>query len=75
MNTAPKDKTPAQMMLDPVEWDTVRSECGQARTTYFAEWSPSQPWVTFQHGTAGRHFPTLGAAVEFLRSKGFRFDL
>jgi hypothetical protein len=82
MNTTPKDKSPTEMMLSPEEWDTVRSECGQARATYLPRfsWQPidhvsSLTWITYQEGTAGRHFATLGDAVEFLRSKGFSFDL
>ena len=68
-------RTIDEMMLSPQECDTVRSDCEQARTSYRPDWSASQPWVTYQRGTAGRHFGTLGAAIEHLRGKGFKFTL
>lgn len=55
------------------EWDTVRSDCGKARLTYHKEWSGSKPWASFQRGTAGQHFETLEAGIQYLESKEFRF--
>lgn len=68
------------MSQSPTEGSTVRSACGMARVTYsprFA-WQPvdfitAQPWLTFREGTAGRSFPCLSSAVEYLRSKGYKF--
>lgn len=55
-------------------YQTVRSSCGGARASYHPEWSASLPWVTYEYGTAGRHFGTAGIAVAHLKRRGFRFS-
>jgi hypothetical protein len=39
--------------------DTFLTECGNGRTTYKPEWSPSKPWSVYVRGTATNSFPTL----------------
>lgn len=50
--------------------DTYRTKCGRGRVSYHPEWSPSQPWVTYIDGTAGRHVVDLPAAYAYFKSKG-----
>lgn len=54
-------------------WDTFYSDGASARLTYHPEWSPSKPWASFQHGTAGAHFETPRAGIRYLEDKGFSF--
>lgn len=56
------------------EWDTYRSDCGQARLTFHSEWSKSIPWVSYINGTAGRHFETLRQGIAALEARGYRFS-
>ena len=53
---------------------TVRSKCQRFRTTYQPDWSESLPWVTYRHGTAGRHFVTLEEAKKYLATYGAEFE-
>lgn len=53
---------------------TVRSKCRRYRTTYWPEWSQTLPWVTYRHGTAGRHFVTLEEAKAYLATFGAVFE-
>lgn len=59
---------------DYKEWDTIKSVCGKARLTYHANWDQSRPWVTYRDGTAGRHFTSLLAGIQYLKAFGYTFD-
>jgi hypothetical protein len=71
----------AAQINTPMDGETIRSKCQRARVTYSPRfsWQPpehvhSMPWAAYRDGTAVRCFSTVGAAVEWFRSQGFRFD-
>lgn len=61
------------MTLEVPIHTTHRSDCGHVRITYRPDWDKAQPWTTYRDGTAGRHFATRAAAVQFFAAAGTYF--
>lgn len=57
------------------EGDTFRTDCGYGRITYHPKWSPSKPWASYSHGTAGLHFASPELAIPYFKNKGMHLDL
>lgn len=45
---------------------TIRNHSGSKRVVYQPDWSASQPWVSYNNGTAGCHFATEQQAIDWL---------
>lgn len=54
---------------DVKEYTTIRTVCGRGRITYHKDWSPSQPWVSYWDGTAGRHFKNASDADNYFKDR------
>jgi hypothetical protein len=59
--------------LGPIHGPTWRSRCGSARITYRADWSENRPFQTYIRGTAGLSFPDYGAALFYMKQRGYDY--